>query len=264
MEILTVIYRVETLEDYVQKRYGSSNLQRSIGKLSDFEYAVAIEKFKKDGFNAQETRVIIIIFHRLIYTELNSLTRTYQGTWPFISARLLKQAYSSRPTAPEFPHCYLDDLESFFWVLYWIIIHHTADGGEPEEQSLRLVSNLVQKDGRLVAMIKNDLLFRGSVSLLIKELDNGWSQDGSKFMGEFAEIIDHQLYSCDAQEKFRKIYGRDEEAQGSESATESEDPWTIIKTVIDIFDKNILHIQRRDYSNAQAEDSSVDYTNGKP
>ena len=49
---------------------------------------------------------------------------TVQGTWQFISVRLLSQ--------PGAEHQLQDDLESFFWVLLWVSLRYTAHNQDPE------------------------------------------------------------------------------------------------------------------------------------
>jgi hypothetical protein len=61
----------------------------------------------------------------LVFFQVSLIHLSVQGTWQFISVRLLSE--------PGVEHLLQDDLESFFWVLLWVSLRYTRHNQPPEE-----------------------------------------------------------------------------------------------------------------------------------
>jgi hypothetical protein len=154
-----------------------------------------------------------------------------QGTWTFISARLL----TLHEARVAIPHTYLDDLESFFWVFFWVVINHTEHGQHRNEKARGTAAKLSTSNPSQLGDTKKVLLMRGGSKRKVEDADNAWSLDAANPIVEFANILDDQIYASD--DKFTELF------TGEASRP---DPWIVIKSVIDVFDRHIMRLQYRD------------------
>ncbi|TGZ76577.1 hypothetical protein EX30DRAFT_375391 [Ascodesmis nigricans] len=78
----------------------------------------------------------------------NSGARGRTGTKVFMSIGLLLQGYEPNKK----PHSFMDDLESFFWLLFWICVHYSGPGGE----GVRKATNYEDWNYRALEKLGND------------------------------------------------------------------------------------------------------------
>jgi hypothetical protein len=88
-----------------------------------------------------------------------------QGTWPFIAAKILLD--------PEHIHDLEDDLESFFWVILWVLLRYTKNNLRPQflgailnafDEAFpgeRVVGGQQKRDLLFGVRLRNELRFAG-------------------------------------------------------------------------------------------------------
>jgi serine/threonine protein kinase len=115
------------------------------GILIDLDYAVRLEKLDK----APKT---VVCTFQLLYA-LSVIHPMIQGTRRFMSRNLLQNGLESS-------HSYLDDLESFYYVLCWLICEYDGPGDVRTSRvtkTLPQLRNLDSKDGATKSEhIRND------------------------------------------------------------------------------------------------------------
>ncbi|KAG8737433.1 hypothetical protein FRC10_008187 [Ceratobasidium sp. 414] len=135
------------------------------------------------------------------------------GTPVFMSARTLHVAVGER-----YAHHFMDDLESFFWLILWCVVEHVdSEDSRPTERALGLLDNLNQSNLSNIAITKSDILSkcqrRGIWMREILELcSNSWAADpaivkvvltlGDYFYGFF---IDRSFLECNPSEVFPMV-----------------------------------------------------------
>ncbi|KNF05242.1 hypothetical protein, variant [Puccinia striiformis f. sp. tritici PST-78] len=109
-------------------------------------------------------------------TSNNDVCRARTGTKVFMSANLLRG---------EHPHACVDDIESFFWVLVWICIHHPNN----QRQGTSKLANWNQQPPIHLAGIKHEYL-RKPV-LLTEHFTHQYSESQALLdcVAEFASVI---------------------------------------------------------------------------
>ncbi|KAF8596325.1 hypothetical protein BDV93DRAFT_67488 [Ceratobasidium sp. AG-I] len=197
--------RSTTYEEYTQKRYKTFGC---IGRLYDLEFMV--EENRDNNMARHQNRT---------------------GTPAFIAAQLLL-ATNDKPIR----HTFLHDLESFFWVLVWALATHVQPGKRMNKDALRLIDSLCSDNDWALGNFKRGfILTPRTTRQAIKELGNGW-EDGRRVVQKFAESLKTHIY-----DKEGGPGGSDDDVE-ADAASEQE-PWLIVKTVIDIFDEQILGLQ---------------------
>ncbi|KAF8726565.1 hypothetical protein RHS02_08152, partial [Rhizoctonia solani] len=106
------------------------------------------------------------------------------GTPTFMSIRVL----NIRIGTP-YVHHFMDDLESFFWLLLWCVVEHRDDGPnkngtttEPTERALQILLELDRADGNLhtIASSKASILMRcynGAIEDDLEACGSSWATD---------------------------------------------------------------------------------------
>jgi hypothetical protein len=137
------------------------------------------------------------------------------------------------------PYTYLNDLESIFWVFFWVVINHTEEGQHRNEAARNLATELMISNAHHLGLIKKHLLGRGASREEVKQIDNLWSMDAVDPIVEFANILDGQMYAPDGKVKYREIFTNPD-------ITSRPDPWIVFKSIIDVFDRHIIRLQCTD------------------
>ncbi|KAG8761605.1 hypothetical protein FRC11_013643 [Ceratobasidium sp. 423] len=103
------------------------------------------------------------------------------GTPTFMSSRVLHIKLGER-----YEHHFMDDLQSFFWLIYWCVIQHVDSGSDgpshPTEDAVKLLDQLDPADSKLdtLAVLKDGILmccFSGGVKRNLEACKNSWADD---------------------------------------------------------------------------------------
>ncbi|CCO35281.1 hypothetical protein BN14_09398 [Rhizoctonia solani AG-1 IB] len=136
-----------------------------------------LECEKSTNGNLQETSQSTTLPKNKPFNKIDYHT----GTPPFMSARVLHIKQGKRYT-----HHFLDDLESFFWLLLWCVVEHrdTSPGNDetiidPTEEALDLLGSLDRADSQLktISHSKESILTqcrRGKFARTLQECKNSW------------------------------------------------------------------------------------------
>ncbi|QRV99220.1 RNA-directed RNA polymerase L [Ceratobasidium sp. AG-Ba] len=134
------------------------------------------------------------------------------GTPAFISAQLLL-ATNKKPVR----HTFLHDLESIFWVLIWMVATRTKHGEKLTAEAQQLIDDLRGLDGAAGIVSKLAKILKANI--YDKEGD-----PGSDSEDENAEVPDRQT-------------------------DDHRDPWLVLKSIIDVFDREIVKIDKIESAN---------------
>ncbi|KAJ1302789.1 hypothetical protein OPQ81_003096 [Rhizoctonia solani] len=94
------------------------------------------------------------------------------GTMPFMSAAVLGSTFGK-----PYRHSYLDDLESFFWLIYLSAITHVDEGRQHNRYQLQEVAIFNNPDMRKLAKFKGEVIDRGDrICLRLDLYNNSWSK----------------------------------------------------------------------------------------
>ncbi|KAF8602970.1 hypothetical protein BDV93DRAFT_607066 [Ceratobasidium sp. AG-I] len=195
-----------TYEQYVEARYTG----QEYGMLYDLEFMVNQNRGEHETRGKERT-----------------------GTPAFISAQLLL-ATEKKPVQ----HTFLHDLESVFWVLVWMVATHVEPGQKLNEEAKVLIDSLCRHDDRSLGeykwkFIKEPALARKA----IYDLENGWKKAGT-VVQQFADFLRINIYDKEVDEA--PPPSDDETILPPNHAVHSiDEPWRLIKKVIDIFDTRI-------------------------
>ncbi|KAB5587519.1 hypothetical protein CTheo_9042 [Ceratobasidium theobromae] len=200
-----------TYEEYLNRRYNGE--VKCIGKLYDLEFMV--NRIRGDA-------------------EARGLEKT--GTPAFIAAQLLL-ATRHQPVQ----HTYLHDLESFFWVLVWIVATRVEPGKKMNAQAREVMADLCNPDDRSLGNFKTRFVATPLASgKKIAGLNNGWNQAGG-VVYRFAEFLNSSIYNKKPIDDPDFLFF--ETPPETVVPMDEEDPWLDIKRVIDIFDRSICLLQ---------------------
>jgi len=131
-----------------------------------------------EGFKFQTTRSHGESFS-LFSKSLTHLVNVVQGTWQFISVRLLSQ--------PGAEHLLQDDLESFFWVLLWVSLRYTAHNQPPEKLGdLLSAFDQVYRQSNEGGEHKHSML---SSRRIPKQIVFSAGKDLNDILGEFSDLF---------------------------------------------------------------------------
>ncbi|KAB5588810.1 hypothetical protein CTheo_7752 [Ceratobasidium theobromae] len=234
----------KTLDDYVKQRYGIDKCVRNpppTSGVGDIDTPMSdsfvnqqsegsdLDTPTSDGQVNQQFGPVKCLgrLHDLefmvdqIRGESRVATRT--GTPEFISGQLLL-ATPDRPVS----HTYLHDLESFFWVLVWMMVTYVERGKKMNTVALRLFRKFCTTDPGALGDFKIGLICAPEASMGdIANLDNGWNLKPARdLVYFFAELLQYSIY---------KKAGRRPEGV-TYSFVVPEGQWPTIKYVIDKFD----------------------------
>jgi hypothetical protein len=130
-------------------------------------------------------------------------------------------------------HTFVHDLESFFWVLVWMVATHVGPGMELNEEAHTLIDEMCDGNDQSLGNFKEVFILKPRVARKrILDLDNGW-EDAGKVVSQFAQLLTENIYDKE---------GDQMDDSGSENPTDLES-WHILKSVIDIFDWHIAHLK---------------------
>ncbi|KAB5589863.1 hypothetical protein CTheo_6702 [Ceratobasidium theobromae] len=199
-----------TYEEYRKQRYNGE--VKCIGKLYDLEFMVNQRRDDEKRRSPEKA-----------------------GTPAFISAQLLL-ATRHEPVQ----HTYLHDLESFFWVLVWIVATRVEPGKKMNAQARELMAKLCNPDDQSLGDFKKGFITTPVASgKRIIKLNNGWKWAGG-VVYEFAEFLNRSIYNIPVDDSdFLFLETLPETAV----PMDEEDPWLDIKRAIDIFDRYICLLQ---------------------
>ncbi|KAG9118423.1 hypothetical protein FRC07_007075 [Ceratobasidium sp. 392] len=137
-------------------------------------------------------------FSRVVKADKNAPRTSRNGGTPaFMSARVLNMKVGE-----QYEHHFMDDLESFFWLILWCVAEHTdARGKKANPAAYKVLNRLSQRDLDSVVDKKVMLLAQcyaddgDDMRNMLKEFDNNWANDpaivsvilalGSYFYGAF-------------------------------------------------------------------------------
>lgn len=95
----------------------------------------------------------------------------------------------AKPTKP-IPHSYLHDLESFFWVLLYVVAEHQADGVPRNEDAQDILSDLNTVDCRTLGLKKTFYLYQLiDGSLDVRSFGTSWATSLAPLIEKFAEWV---------------------------------------------------------------------------
>ncbi|KAG8762444.1 hypothetical protein FRC11_009398 [Ceratobasidium sp. 423] len=117
------------------------------------------------------------------------------GTRPFMSAAVLGST-SGKP----YRHSYLDDLESFFWLIYLSAMHRVDDGRKPNAHQRHEASIFNNSDMKKLAKFKARVVDRGDRMFSYLNLyDNSWSRSYvfQKVLFELEDFFRSVWYKAD-------------------------------------------------------------------
>ncbi|KAG8716750.1 hypothetical protein FRC08_008865 [Ceratobasidium sp. 394] len=199
----------KTLAGYVEQRYKGP---WCAGRLCDFEFMV--KQNRPDN-------------------EARGKART--GTPAFISAQLLR-ATDDNPVR----HTLLHDLESIFWVLVWMVATHVEPGKKLNLHAQWLIELLCTRDEQCLGERKQLFMsYPASVRRRIRQLENGWELAATATT-EFAEILKKNIYDKEGDHSD----GENTTSKDDETACGDAETWSVLKSVIDIFDQQIAELQQ--------------------
>ncbi|KAB5589524.1 hypothetical protein CTheo_7031 [Ceratobasidium theobromae] len=191
-----------TYEEYHNRRYNGE--VKCIGKLYDLEFMVNRKRGDAEPRGPEKT-----------------------GTPAFIAAQLLL-ATRRNPVQ----HTYLHDLESFFWVLVWIVATRVEPEKKMNAEARKLMTKLCNPDDQSLGEFKKGFITTPVDSGdTIVELDNGWEL-AAGVVRAFAEFLEKSIYKK-AVTKYPKFMFL--EALPETVVPADEDPWLDIKRISEVF-----------------------------
>ncbi|KAB5589963.1 hypothetical protein CTheo_6586 [Ceratobasidium theobromae] len=222
----------KTLDNYVRQRYGTDERLCNLPLMSE---EGGVNTPMSDGQVSQQFGPVkclgrlcdLEFMMDQIQSESCSATRT--GTREFIAGQLLCSTLD-QPV----PHTYLHDLESFFWVLVWMMVTYTESGKQMNCVAFRLFNKLRTIHPGALGDFKGNFLSHPKASAKkIGMLENGWgSKPARDLISFFAKFLKNSIYE-----------GDDDEDEDSCDITSppalrkyGKDQWPDIKSVIDGFD----------------------------
>ncbi|QRW13719.1 RNA-directed RNA polymerase L [Ceratobasidium sp. AG-Ba] len=206
----------DTYKAYVQRRYRGL---WCAGRIYDFEFVV-----KKDRPD----------------NAVRGMERT--GTPAFISAQLLL-ATNKKPVR----HTFLHDLESIFWVLIWMVATRTKHGEKLTAEAQQLIDDLCNNDDRALGNFKRSfLLLPKAARTDIVALGGDWT-GAAGIVSKLAKILKANIYDKEGDP------GSDSEDENAEvpdrQTDDHRDPWLVLKSIIDVFDREIVKIDKIESAN---------------
>ncbi|CAE6471884.1 unnamed protein product [Rhizoctonia solani] len=139
------------------------------------------------------------------------------GAPTFMSSRVLQIE-----PGEHYEHHFTDDLESFFWLIYWCIVQHTDPNRAPNKASIKLLDQPDPSDMKLetLAIVKHGVLGRCSNGAIYKDLEsckNTWVDDpavarliqqlGSHFSGVNDITCTRSVSRFKPEDQFPKVVG---------------------------------------------------------
>ncbi|KAF8759577.1 Serine threonine-protein kinase sgk2 [Rhizoctonia solani] len=202
------IKEASTLKEYVEGRYPSG---KSIGRLYDMEFSVAEDRPETDvRANAERT-----------------------GTIAFMSSQLL----SEEPAR----HTFMHDLESFLWVLVWLVAVHAREYNQHNANLLR--EKLCSPDDSFKSFfIANSDRARAQMARVIDSADTDWAY-ARKVILRFARFLHQNLYRQGDIASDDDSSEPESEPLSGTTKLSCEEKWGLIRTLIGIFDVAIVKLQ---------------------
>ncbi|CAE6468001.1 unnamed protein product [Rhizoctonia solani] len=117
------------------------------------------------------------------------------GTRPFMSASVLGSTFGK-----PYRHSYLDDLESFFWLIYLSAVHHIDDGCRPNKHQRHEAAIFNTTDMKKLAKFKVQVVDRGDRMYSYLNLhNNSWSRSYvfQKVLSELEDFFRDVWYKKD-------------------------------------------------------------------
>ncbi|CAE6459134.1 unnamed protein product [Rhizoctonia solani] len=202
------IKEANTLKDYVEGRYPSG---KSIGRLYDMEFSVSEDRPETDvRTNAERT-----------------------GTLAFMSSKLL----SKKPVR----HTFMHDLESFLWVLVWLVAVRAREYNQHNAYELReeLCS---PKDSFKSFFIANSDRARAQIAGVIDPTDTEWVHAWI-VIRRFAHFLHQNLYGQGDPVPDEDSLKPRSEPLSTTTKVSYEEKWRLIRIPIGIFDEIIVKLQ---------------------
>ncbi|QRW15734.1 hypothetical protein RhiXN_03735 [Rhizoctonia solani] len=193
------IKEASTLKEYVEGRYPSG---KSIGRLYDMEFSVAEDRPETDvRANAERT-----------------------GTIAFMSSQLL----SEEPAR----HTFMHDLESFLWVLVWLVAVHAREYNQHNANLLR--EKLCSPDDSFKSFfIANSDRARAQMARVIDSADTDWAY-ARKVILRFARFLHQNLYRQGDIASDDDSSEPESEPLSGTTKLSCEEKWGLIRTLIGI------------------------------
>ena len=109
--------------------------------------------------------------------ESSHLCHASQGTLPFMSVRLLS-AYEDQEMGAEQPiiQTAIDDLESFSWILVWVIVHVLKGNKTATANNPKILALHRKFSGDLSSQVGKDAVLRLWQDVVFGELVKEWSR----------------------------------------------------------------------------------------
>ncbi|KAF8681210.1 other FunK1 protein kinase [Rhizoctonia solani] len=199
------IKEANTLQEYIEGRYPSG---KSIGRLYDMEFSVSEDMLETDVQNNAEKT----------------------GTVAFMSYKLLSEE--------SVQHTFMHDLESFLWVLVWLVAVRARENNQHNANWLRekLCSPDVSfKKLFIVDMETSSEQMAGVIDAADTEWEHSWT-----VIKCFAQFLSNNLYA--PRHNGSSNLPRPSPLLES-NKTSREEKWGLIRTLIGIFDESIIELQ---------------------
>ncbi|KAF8759576.1 other FunK1 protein kinase [Rhizoctonia solani] len=202
------IKEASTLKEYVEGRYPSG---KSIGRLYDMEFSVAEDRPETDvRTNAERT-----------------------GTVAFMSSQLL-----SREPAR---HTFMHDLESFLWVLVWLVAVRAREYNQYNANLLR--EELCSPKHSFKQLFIVDMkTCRSQMATVLDPADMEWMYAWA-VIRRFAQFLHRNLYGQEDATPYEDVIKPQLEPLFTTTKVSCEEKWGLIRTLIGIFDETIAKLQ---------------------
>ncbi|KAF8709372.1 Other 1 protein kinase, partial [Rhizoctonia solani] len=200
--------KTSTLEEYVEGRYPSG---KSIGRLYDMEFSVAEDRPETDvRANGERT-----------------------GTIAFMSSQLL----SEEPAR----HTFMHDLESFLWVLVWLVAVHAREYNQHNANLLR--EKLCSPDDSFkFSFINFPSRAHSQMATVLDPADMEWMYAWA-VIRRFAQFLHRNLYGQEDATPYEDVIKPQLEPLFTTNKVSCEEKWSLIRTLVGIFDETIAKLQ---------------------
>ncbi|CAE6450155.1 unnamed protein product [Rhizoctonia solani] len=155
------------------------------------------------------------------------------GTIAFMSSQLL----SEEPAR----HTFMHDLESFLWVLVWLVAVHAREYNQRNANLLR--EKLCSPDDSFKSFfIANSDRARAQMARVIDSADTDWAY-ARKVILRFARFLHQNLYRQGDIASDDDSSEPESEPLSGTTKLSCEEKWGLIRTLIGIFDVAIVKLQ---------------------
>ncbi|KAF8680919.1 hypothetical protein RHS04_03662 [Rhizoctonia solani] len=155
------------------------------------------------------------------------------GTVAFMSSQLL-----SREPAR---HTFMHDLESFLWVLVWLVAVHAREYNQRNANLLR--EKLCSPDGSFKTLfITNVKTSHSQMTTVIDPADMEWMH-GWAVIRRFAQFLHRNLYGQEDATPYEDVIKPQLEPLFTTTKVSCEEKWSLIRTLVGIFDETIAKLQ---------------------